>query len=230
MVMATALHSTVFVVDDDASVRRGFARLLGSAGYAVETFASPRFFLDRARNDDICGCVLLDVQMPELTGLDLQAQLKALAPTLPILFVTGHGDVPTSVRAMKDGAIDFLTKPVDNKDLLSAVEQGLARNLEARARDAELQELRRRAATLTPREREVMELVVQGKLNKQIASDLGTVEKTVKVHRARVIQKMGVLSLAELVRDAEKLGIFHEKQNFASSRATRVIVTPFASA
>ncbi len=155
------------------------------------------------------GCVVLDIRMPGLTGLDLQQELKAVAPTLPIVFITGHGDVPTSVRAMKDGAVDFLTKPVDETDLLSVVDRSLARNLELRRQDSELRELRRRAARLTPREREVMQLVVQGKLNKQIAGELGTVEKTIKVHRARVIQKMGVESLAELVRIAEKLGVFH---------------------
>ncbi len=225
--MATALpNPTVFVVDDDASVRKGFARLLSSAGHAVETFASPRDFLDRARTSEICGCVVLDIRMPGLTGLDLQHELKVLAPALPILFITGHGDVPTSVQAMKDGAMDFLTKPVDQDDLLSAVERALTFNLEARARDAQLRELRRRAATLTPREHEVMKLVVQGKLNKQIAADLGTVEKTIKVHRARVIQKMGVVSLAELVRDAEKLGIFQEKIFPASFGPAAVVMSP----
>ena len=197
--------STVFVVDDDPSIRRSLSRLLASAGHTVETFASPRDFLTRAQLPDICGCVVLDIRMPGLTGLDLQQELKAVAPSLPIVFITGHADVRTSVRAMKDGAVDFLTKPVDASDLLSIVASSLARNLEALTRDSELRELRRRAAMLTPREHEVMQLVVQGKLNKQIAAELGTVEKTIKVHRARVIQKMGAESLADLVRMAEKL-------------------------
>jgi FixJ family two-component response regulator len=220
----------VFVVDDDASVRRGLSRLFVSAGYAVETFPSAQAFLDRARSQDICGCVVLDIRMPGLSGLDLQHELKALAPALPIVFITGHGDVPTSVRAMKDGAVDFLTKPVDDKDLLSVVAHSVARNLEARARHAELRELQRRAETLTPRELEVMRLVVQGRLNKQTAAELGTVEKTIKVHRARVIQKMGVESLAELVRVAEKLGVFPEQTGPSAPRAKAAIVPPFPSA
>jgi len=169
----------------------------------------------------------LDIRMPGLTGLDLQQELKAVAPSLPIVFITGHADVRTSVRAMKDGAVDFLTKPVDASDLLSIVASSLARNLEALTRDSELRELRRRAAMLTPREHEVMQLVVQGKLNKQIAAELGTVEKTIKVHRARVIQKMGAESLAELVRIAEKLGIFQEMSEARDS--LRVASAPRAA-
>jgi len=202
------LNSTVFVVDDDASVRKALARLLASAGYVVETFASAREFLDRGHFQDTSGCVVLDIRMPGLSGLDLQRELKAFTPPIPIIFITGHGDVPTSVRAMKDGAVDFLTKPIDDKDLLSVVRQAIARNGEARKHHAELRELQRRASTLTPREREVMELVVRGRLNKQTAAELGTVEKTIKVHRARVIEKMGVESLAELVRMAENWACF----------------------
>jgi len=201
------LNSTVFVVDDDASVRKALTRLLASAGYAVETFATAREFLECGHYRDTPGCVVLDISMPGLSGLDLQQELKAITPPLPIIFITGHGDIPTSVRAMKDGAVDFLTKPFDERDLLSVVAQAIARNVEARARYAEIQELQSRAANLTPREREVMVLVVRGLLNKQVAAELGTVEKTVKVHRARVIEKMGVESLADLVRAAEKLGI-----------------------
>jgi len=202
------LNSTVFVVDDDASVRKALARLMASAGYAVESYASAREFLDRSHHQDTLGCVVLDIRMPGLSGLDLQQELKAFTPPLPIIFITGHGNVPASVRAMKDGAVDFLAKPVDDRVLLSAVAQAIARNAEARARHAELRELQRHAASLTPREREVMGLVVRGLLNKQVAAELGTVEKTIKVHRARVIEKMGVESLAELVRAAEKLGMF----------------------
>ena len=154
------------------------ARLMASAGYAVETFASAREFLDRGHHQDTPGCVVLDIRMPGLSGLDLQQELKAFTPPLPIIFITGHGDIPTSVRAMKDGAVDFLTKPVNDRDLLSVVTQAIARNVEARERHAELRELQRRAASLTPREREVMVLVVRGRLNKQVAAELGTAEKT----------------------------------------------------
>ncbi len=216
------LNWTVFVVDDDASVRKALARLLASAGYAVETFASAREFLDRGHHQDTPGCVVLDVSMPGLSGLDLQRELMAFTPPLPIIFITGHGDVPTSVRAMKGGAVDFLTKPVNDRDLLSLIKLAMARNVEARKLYTELLELQRRAANLTPREREVMLLVVRGWLNKQVAAELGTAEKIIKVHRARVIEKMGVESLAELVRMAEKLGMF--------SSEIRVIPAPPASA
>ncbi len=220
------LNSTVFVVDDDASVRKSLARLMASAGYAVETFASAREFLDRGHHQDIPGCVVLDLRMPGLSGLDLQQELKAFTPPLPIIFITGHGDVPTSVRAMKDGAVDFLAKPVDDRDLLSVVAQAIARNVEARARHAELRELQRRAASLTPREREVMILVVRGWLNKQVAAELGTAEKTVKVQRARAIEKMGVESLADLVRAAEKLGMFSTKAEFITAHPGSSIALP----
>jgi len=209
LVMARAeTSSTVFVVDDDPSVRKALARLMKSAGYAVETFASAREFLDSGRHQDTPGCLVLDVQMPGLNGLDLQQELNRFRPAPSIIFISGHGDIPMSVRAMKDGAVDFLTKPIDDQELLSAVQRGIVRNAEARARTEELQELQRRDATLTPREREVMALIVRGFMNKQVGAMLGTVEKTIKVHRARVIEKMGVESLAELVRAAEKLGMF----------------------
>jgi len=197
-------------VDDDPSIRTGLGRLLKSAGYGVESFASAREFLDRVREDEgqneSAGCVVLDVRMPGLSGLDLQRELKAFTP-ISIIFITGHGDIPTSVRAMKDGATDFLAKPVDGEDLLTAVQQALAVNAVDRASYAELRELQQRARTLTPREVEVMALVVRGRLNKQVAGELGTVEKTVKVHRARVMEKMMVTSLADLVVAAQKLGV-----------------------
>jgi FixJ family two-component response regulator len=217
---------TVFVVDDDASVRKALARLLASAGYAVETFASAREFLDRGHHQDTPGCVVLDVSMPGLSGLDLQKELLAFTPPLPIIFITGHGDIPTSVRAMKGGAVDFLTKPVNDRDLLSVIKLAMARNVEARQRNTELRELQRRADTLTPREREVMTLVVRGRLNKQAAAELGTVEKTIKVHRARVIQKMGVESLAELVRTAEKLGMFSGETRPGKAPSVSAIALP----
>ena len=218
-------NSAVSVVDDDASVRKALARLLTSAGYAVETFASAREFLERCRHEEIPGCVVLDLCMPGLSGLELQRELMAFAP-LSVIFITGHGDVPASVRAMKDGAVDFLTKPVDERNLLSVVEQAIARTREARERYTEIQELRRRATSLTPREREVMALVVRGRLNKQSAVELGTVEKTIKVHRARVIEKMGVGSLAELVRAAEKLGMFSTSSGSAPAHPESPTASP----
>jgi FixJ family two-component response regulator len=219
-------NATVFVVDDDASVRKALARLLKSAGYAVETFATAREFLDNERSPSAPGCVVLDVRLPGLSGLDLQQELKRFPPAPAIVFISGHGDIPTSVRAMKDGAVDFLTKPVNDQELIWAVEQAMARNTEARARQAELQELQRRAGNLTPREREVMALVVRGFLNKQVAAVLGTVEKTVKVHRGRVIEKMGVASLAELVRAAEKLGMFATESGAAPPGAPLAVSHP----
>lgn len=220
------LNWTVFVVDDDASVRKALARLLASAGYAVETFASAREFLDRSHHQNTPGCVVLDVSMPGLSGLDLQQKLMAFKPPLPIIFIRGHGDIPTSVRAMKGGAVDFLTKPVNDRDLLSVIKLAMARNVEARERNTELRELQRRADSLTPREREVMALVVRGQLNKQVAAELGTTEKTIKVHRARVIQKMGVESLAELVRMAEKLGMFSSETRAGTPRPASAISLP----
>jgi len=202
----TETHSTVFLVDDDPSVRKGLARLLKSAGYLVESFASAHEFLDRIGHGDSAGCVVLEVRMPGLSGLDLQRELKAFTP-ISIIFITGHGDIPMSVRAMKDGATDFLAKPIHDQDLLAAVQQAMARNAEDRVRHAALRELQQLSSALTPRELEVMALVVRGRLNKQVADELGTVEKTIKVHRARVMEKMKVTSLAELVVVAEKLGV-----------------------
>jgi len=222
----TGSNSTVFVVDDEASIRHALTRLLKSAGYAVETFDSARAFLDCGHHQDAAGCVVVDFAMPGLSGLDLQQELKGLAPPLPIIFISGQGDVPTSVRAMKEGAVDFLTKPFNDLAFLSVVAQAVSRNVEARARHAELRELQMRFDTLTPREREVMARVVHGLLNKQSAIELGTAEKTIKVHRAHVIEKMGVESLADLVRVAEKLGMFSGEAGFGKVGPGSVISLP----
>jgi FixJ family two-component response regulator len=198
---------TVFVVDDDASVRRSLARLLKLSGYQVELFASAVEFLAGGKLQQSPACVVLDIRMPGLTGMDLQARLRELDSSLALIFITGHGDIPTSVRAMKAGAVDFLPKPFDDTQLLDAVARALARNVREHAARAALAALRARYETLTTREREVMALIVTGKLNKQVADELGTVEKTIKVHRARVFEKMQVQSLAELIPLAEKLGL-----------------------
>ena len=193
----------VFLVDDDASVRKSLARLVKTAGYEAELFGSVRDFLARAPYDGPC-CLVLDVRMPGLTGLDLQEALRVAGQRLSIVFITGHRDVPESVKAMKAGAVDFLTKPVDAETLLEAIRQAVARTLTDRRRQARVTEIRGRIATLTPREAAVFALVVTGMLNKQIGSQLGIAEKTVKVHRARVMEKMQAGSLAELVRLADE--------------------------
>jgi FixJ family two-component response regulator len=204
---------TVFLVDDDDSVRRALSRLIKSAGYAVQAFASARDFLEYWRiTNEGPACLVLDVRMPGLSGLDLQHELLASNALLPIIFITGHGDIPMSVKAMKEGAVDFLPKPLKDKELLNAIEQALSRADHGLREQKELEYVQRRLKTLTPREREVMTLVVRGLLNKQIAFELGTVEKTVKVHRARVMEKMEVQSLADLVRLAEKVGLAAKKK------------------
>jgi FixJ family two-component response regulator len=194
----------VFVVDDDAAVRKSLTRLLSSVGYEVETFASALDFLKRAPHPGPC-CLVLDVRMPGPSGLDLQTALAAAGRPMSIVFVTGHVDVRMSVGAMKAGAVDLLTKPVDEKDLLNAIARGVARDALERGAEAQVAETRDRVATLTPRERDVFTRVVSGMLNKQIAFELGIAEKTVKVHRARVMRKMGAGSLAELVRMADRV-------------------------
>jgi FixJ family two-component response regulator len=198
---------TVFVVDDDPGVVKALARLLRANGYAVLTFTSPQEFLSK-HNPSIPGCALLDVSMPGIDGLELQRALVASEDTCrPIIFLTGRGDIPTSVRAMKAGAVDFLTKPANDGEILAAIARAADQDSRARRDFTELEVIKRKIATLTPREREVLRHVVAGRLNKQIAGDLGTVEKTVKVHRGRMMVKMGVRTVADLVRLAEKVGI-----------------------
>lgn len=204
----------VYVVDDDPSVRRGLSRLLCAAGYEVEVFASASEFLAKMHSSQphsetprselpvprsSAGCVVLDVEMPALSGMDLQEALGRTDDSMPIIFITGHGDIPMSVRAMKKGAVDFLVKPFEAKDLLNSIAVAMRKDEEARARRTEIAAIREREQTLTPRERAVMTLVITGMLNKQIAAELGIEEGTVKVHRGRVMAKMGIPSVAELV-------------------------------
>ena len=197
---------TVFVVDDDAAIRKAVSRLLRSAGIAVTVFESPREFLAQY-DPNTPGCLVLDLAMPGFNGLQLQTVLGERGSILPIIFLSGHGDVSKSVQAMKGGAFDFLTKPVNAKNLLPAIRAAIERGAVARREQAELSEIRARLDTLTPREREVLEHVATGKLNKQVAGDLGITEATVKMHRARVIAKMKVQSVAELARWTERCGI-----------------------
>jgi FixJ family two-component response regulator len=196
----------VFVIDDDASVRKALGRLLKAVGFRAETFASAEEFLEHPL-PDVPACVILDVNMPGLNGLDLQRALVEGGAGLPVVFLTGHGDIPMTVRAMKAGAVDFLRKPFDDQDLLAAVRQALAGSAQVRRAAVEVDEIRRRAESLSPREREVLPLVVSGLLNKQTGHKLGVTEKTVKAHRAQVMRKMRADSLAELVRLAERIGV-----------------------
>lgn len=198
--------STVYLIDDDLSVRQGLARLIRVAGHHVVAFASAREFL--AAGPPVGpGCLVLDVRMPDVSGLELQERLAGRDDPMPIIFITGHGDIPMSVRAMKSGAVDFLPKPVDGKQLLAAIGQALARDQAVRQRRAVAADLGRKFDQLTVREREVMRGVLRGSLNKQIALELGIAEPTVKIHRGRVMEKLGVTSVADLVRLAQRAGM-----------------------
>ena len=206
MTAARIPHQVVFVIDDDASMRDAVSRLLNAVGLTVQTFASAREFL-AGKLPDVPGCAVLDVRLPGLSGLDLQREMVERGIHIPVIFITGHGDIPMSVQAMKAGAVEFLTKPFRDQDLLDAVRSGIQLDRQGRKERAELAELRDGLRQLTPREREVMSLVVAGLLNKQIALRLGTSEKTIKIHRSHVMQKMRADSLADLVRMSQKLGI-----------------------
>jgi FixJ family two-component response regulator len=206
----TAAASMVFVVDDDPSVRRSLTRLLVSAGHTVEAFASAKEFLARAPHAGP-SCLVLDMRMPGVTGLELQQTLAATGRRMGIVFLTGHVDVPTSVTAMKRGAADLLTKPVDDEDLLAAIRRALAKDVEDLGEETRVEDVRKRVRLLTSRETEVFALVVTGMLNKQIAGALGISEKTIKVHRARVMEKMRAGSVAEQVRLADRAGVILPK-------------------
>jgi RNA polymerase sigma factor (sigma-70 family) len=211
--------AVVHVVDDDESFRKAIGRLLRATGYDVQLYESAQQLLDRLPNEGQPSCILLDVQIPGLSGPELQDRLTKLGAALPIVFLTGHGDIPTSVQAIKGGAEDFLTKPVPKNKLLDAIERSLARQQTVRMRDDQLNSLRALVTTLTARERQVFELVVRGKMNKQIAHELGIAERTIKAHRQRVMTKVRVQSLAELVSVAERLGVLSAP---AATRPRRV--------
>jgi RNA polymerase sigma factor (sigma-70 family) len=204
------LHHVVFIVDDDASVRDALKRLIRSVGLRVELFGSAQEFLQRGR-PDVPSCLVLDVRLPGIGGLDLQRQLADANVQTPIIFITAHGDIPMSVRAMKAGAVEFLTKPFRDQDLLDAIQIALERDRARLQREAEIAVLRERFESLTPREREVVAMVVSGMPNKQIAGEIGITENTVKVHRSRAMEKMQAQSLADLVKMVERLDIPTEK-------------------
>jgi len=200
-------NASIFIVDDDESVRSGLKRLLKSAGYGTETFANAADFLEYYNNFEGPACLILDIKMPGKSGLDLQEELVPGEYSIPIVFITGHGDIPTSVKAMKKGAVDFLSKPFEDKDLLDAINAALEKDSKMRTLVTERKNIQQQFDLLSPREYEIMTFVISGMLNKQIAAALNITEKTVKVHRARVFAKVGIVSVAELVRLAEKVGI-----------------------
>jgi len=198
--------SIVFVVDDDPSVRRAIKRLVESVGLHVELFGSATEFINSS-HPEVASCLVLDIRLPGISGLDFQRELVQAKNDIPMIFITAHGDIPMTVRAMKAGAVEFLTKPFRDQDLLDAIQVGLERDRVRRQRQAENAMLRERLESLTPREREILPLVVSGRLNKQVAAVIGATEATVKVHRSQLMRKMGASSLADLVRMSEKMGI-----------------------
>jgi two-component system, LuxR family, response regulator FixJ len=198
-------QGTVLIVDDDSSMRSALTRLCQSAGLRVKAYSTAREFLEAGVTDSP-SCLVLDVRMPGLSGLDLQSELAARSIRTPVVFITGHGDIPMSVRAMKAGAVDFLTKPFHNQDLLGVIQNALCKDVQLNTDLREREAVQHRLDTLTPRERQVFELVIKGLLNKQIAGELGASEQTIKVHRARIMEKMQVTSVAELVQAAVRVG------------------------
>jgi len=205
-------NATIAIVDDDPSVRKGLSSLIRSVGLQVETFASAQEFLARP-GAEAPSCLVLDLQMPGLSGLDLQKRMAEVGLEIPIVFLTGHGNIPASVQAMKAGAVEFLTKPFDEQDLLQAIQEAIERDRRTRQQHAEMRELQNRYQSLTAREQEVLQQVVSGLLNKQVAAELNITEYTVKIHRGRVMRKMHAESLADLVRMAESLGIHPPKRS-----------------
>lgn len=204
--LITDLNPTIFVIDDDASVCKSLSRLLRSFGFEVEAFASAEVFLEREQFDGI-GCIILDIRMPGLDGMALQDQLSKADYSMPIIFITGHGDIPMSVRAMKKGAVDFLPKPFDDEELLQAVRRAVEKDIQVRTERGELHQALEQIRQLTPREQEILRYVISGLLNKQIGFKLGIAEKTIKIHRGHIMEKLHVSSVADLVRLAEKAGI-----------------------